>query len=426
LGFPGPSWNKWCERLFETLKAYPRAFKVLVASALIENMAFGLIIPYLTIYMTEEIKISDALAGVVLMGYMLSGIPSMIFGGMLVDKIGRRVVLLTSLGLMAITVFSYSFASDFLTLMIIALADSFVGSLYMPAASAMIADVIPSERRPQAYSTQRIAWNVGLIFGPAVGAALVTTQSLKILFLFGALILAGAFIMNFLFIPETKPENTGEEVTFRKVAAVSRNRPFFLICAMSGIFWACSTQFMSVLPVFVTRDLNLAEWMPGALWVINGGMIVALQLWVTSKAVKFRRSVVMAVGQTISATGLGLIFFAVNLPMLAAFVVVMTVGELIYMSVLAAVIADMAPEEQRGVYMGFAGFLQTLGMGIGMLAGMFLLGNLGHNSAFVWVFFGAVGISTSSAYLVFGRMIGPEKDHPARFGFSATPTMKSH
>lgn len=412
--------------VFETLKGYPFAFKVLVASALIENMAFGLIIPYLTIYMTTEIKVSDALAGVVLMGFMLSGIPSMIFGGMLVDKIGRRVVLLTSLGLMAITVFSYTFAYNFVTLLIVALVDSFVGSLYMPAANAMIADVIPPERRPQAYSTQRIAWNVGLIFGPAVGAVLVLTQSLKILFSFGAIILAGAFVMNFIFIPETKPKDTGEAVTFRKVAAVSKNRPFFLISAMSGVFWFYSTQFMSVLPVYVTRDLNLAEWVPGVLWVVNGGMIVILQLWVTSKAVKFRRSVVMAVGQAVSATGLGLMFFAADLPEMITFVAVMTSGELIYMSVLSAIIADMSPEDQRGIYMGFAGFMQTLGMGIGMLIGMWLLGFLGTNSAFVWVFFGAVGVSTSFAYLVFGKMIGPEKDHPARFGFSTAPTLKTH
>ena len=411
--------------VFDTLKAYPFAFKVLVASALIENMAFGLIIPYLTIYMTKEIQISDALAGVVLMGYMLSGIPSMIFGGMLVDKIGRRVVLLASLGLMAITVFAYSFANDFWTLLIIALADSFVGSLYMPAASAMIADVIPTEKRPQAYSTQRIAWNVGLIFGPAVGAALVATQSLKVLFVFGALILAGAFFMNLVFIPETKPEKTGEAVTFRKVAAVSRNRPFLLICAMSGVFWFYSTQFMSVLPVYVTRDLHLAESVPGMLWVINGAIIVLFQLWVTSKTVEFRRSVVLAAGQAISATGLGLIFFASSFPELMFFVVVMTSGELIYMSVLSAIIADMSPEDQRGIYMGFSGFMQTLGMGIGMLTGMWLLGNLGTNSEYVWLFFGGIGVATSLAYFVFAKMIGPEKDHPAKFGFSKAPTLKT-
>ena len=411
--------------VFETLRAYPRAFKVLVASALIENMAFGLIIPYLTIYMTADIKISDAAAGVVLMGYTLSGIPAAIFGGMLADKIGRRTVLLISLGLMAITIFMYWFAFDFVSLLAIALADSVVGSLYMPAANAMIADVIPSEKRPQAYSTQRIAWNVGLIFGPAAGAAIVASSSIQHLFAFGSVILAVAFTMNLFFIPETKPDKTGEEVTFRKVAEVRRNRPFLLLCAMSGIFWFGSTQFMSAFPVYVTRELALPNTDPGVLWAISGAMIVLLQLWVTSKAVKLRRSVVLTVGQIVSSAGLGLLFFATGLPELIAFIVVMTVGELIYMSILSAVIADMSPEDKRGIYMGFAGFMQTLGMGAGMLAGMWLLGALASQSAYLWAFFGLVGVLTSFAYLVFGRMVGPEKDHPSKFGVPA-PSMQLH
>ena len=103
----------------------------------------------------------------------------------------------------------------------------------------------------------------------------------------------------------------------------------------------------------------------------------------------------------------------------------MTVGELIYMSILSAVIADMSPEDKRGIYMGFAGFMQTLGMGAGMLAGMWLLGALASQSAYLWAFFGIVGVLTSFAYLVFGRMVGPEKDHPSKFGVPA-PSMQLH
>jgi MFS family permease len=411
--------------MFETLRAYPRAFKVLIASALIENMAFGLIIPFLTIYMTADIRISDAAAGVVLVGYALSGIPGAIFGGMLADKIGRRIVLLISLGMMSITILMYFFAFDFVSLLVIALADSFVASLYMPAASAMIADVIPSEKRPQAYSTLRIAWNVGLVFGPAAGAAIVASSSIKELFLFGAVILAAAFTMNVFFIPETKPDNTGEAVTFRKVAEVRKNKPFLLICVMSGVFWFYSTQFMSSFPVYVTRDLGMPDSNSGILWTINGAMIVLLQLWVTSRAVKLRRSLVLMVGQIVSSAGVGLLFFATGLPEMIAFIVIMTIGELIYMSILSAIIADMSPEDKRGIYMGFSGFVQTLGMGAGMLVGMWLLGALGAHSAYLWVFFGALGVSTSFAYVVFGRMVGPEKDHPAKFGVPAS-SVQSH
>lgn len=411
--------------VFETLRAYPRAFKVLIASALIENLAFGLIIPFLTIYMTADIRISDAAAGVVLMGYTLSGIPGAIFGGMLADKIGRRMVLLISLGLMSITILMYFFAFDFVSLLAIALADSFAGSLYMPASSAMIADVIPSERRPQAYSTQRIAWNVGLIFGPAAGAAIVASASIKELFIFGAVILAAAFAMNFFFIPETKPDKTGEAVTFGKVAEVRKNRPFLLITVMSGVFWFYSTQFMATFPVYVTRDLGMPDSNPGILWAINGAMIVLLQLWVTSRAVRFRRSLVLWAGQLVSSLGVGLLFFATGLPDMIVFIVIMTVGELIYMSILSAIFADMAPEDKRGIYMGFSGFVQTLGMGAGMLSGMWLLGALGTHGAYLWLFFGEVGITTSIAYMMFGRMVGPQKDHPSKFGVPVS-SVQSH
>ena len=86
--------------VLDDLKGFPRNFRVLIASALIENMAFGLIIPFLAIYVVEDMGLDEWMAGVVLAGYTIAGVPSMIIGGMLADKIGRRPVLLASLGLM--------------------------------------------------------------------------------------------------------------------------------------------------------------------------------------------------------------------------------------------------------------------------------------------------------------------------------------
>ncbi|MEW5748838.1 MAG: MFS transporter [Candidatus Thermoplasmatota archaeon] len=397
----------------EYLKGAPRAFKVLIASALIENMAFGLIIPLLTIYMVMDIEISESLTGVVLAGYTLSGIPGTIVGGMLVDKIGRRTVLLASLGFMSLTVFMYFFAFDFVTFLLVAMADSFVGSLYMPAANAMIADVIPSRDRPKAYSTLRIAWNVGMVFGPAAGAVLVAAYSIKVLFLFGALILLGAFLMNLVFIPETRPKETGEAVTFRKCVAVARDRPFLLISAMSGVLFLCMTQFMTALPIYMTADLGEPESSIGPLWALSSGLIVVLQLWVTSQTVKFRRSVVLMSGQVVLGVGVGLIYLATDFLSLAACVVIITFGELVYMSILGAIIADMAPEEKRGIYMGFSGFMQTFGWGVGMFLGLWMLDIL-PDRATLWLIFGGIAVASSTAYLLFGRMIGPAKNHPDR------------
>ena len=400
----------------ETLRSAPRAFKVLVASALIENVGFGLIFPYLTIYMVKDIGISEPLAGVALAGYTMSGIPAMVLGGMLADRIGRRPVLLMSLGLMSITLAMYFFASDFLTLFIIILADAFVGTLYMPAANAMIADVIPPKDRPAAYSTLRIAWNTGLFIGPAIGMLIVSAWSIRELFLFGSAILGGAFVMNVFFIPETKPDSVvSEEVTFRKTMAVSGNRPFLMLCVMTGTLWFFISQWMSVLTIYMTEDLDFSLNTVGALFSVNGVMVVSLQLWVTSKMVRFKRSAVLLSGQLVAALGFSFLFFVGDLQGVLACIVVMTLGEIVYMSIVGAIIADMSPEAERGLYMGFAGFIQSLAMGAVLFFGMLFLDIL-DGDKMIWLIFGVFGAVTALGYPLFAKMIGPEKDNPAKYG----------
>jgi MFS family permease len=397
---------------FESLKGMPRALKVLVASALIENVAFGLIIPYLTIYMVTKLEISESLAGVALAGYTLTSIPAMIIGGMLADKIGRRIVLLLSLSLMSITMMMYFFAFDFWSLFIVILADAFVGSLYMPAANAMIADVVPSKDRPKSFSMIRIAWNVGMFVGPAIGVFIVASYSIRELFLFGSAILAGAFVMNVVFIPETRPAKlVSEEVTFRKVLRVADNRPFLLLSSMIGAFWLVLAQWMSVLQIYATKDLELGDNVPGILFALNGVMVVSLQLWVTSKMVMYRRSGVMLAGQTIASVGFIMVFFAESIEMLVACVVVMTIGEMVYMSIVSAVIADMAPETERGIYMGFSGFVQNIFFGVGFLFGMWLLDTI-PDRQFVWPIFGLIGLLAAPGYLLLARIVKPEINYP--------------
>lgn len=406
---------------FEQLKAYPRAFKVLLASALIENAAFGLFIPYFSLYMKNDLGIEEVLIGVVLMGYTISGIPAMIVGGVLADRIGRRTVLLTSLGLMSFTILMYFFAFSFETMFIVALVDSFVGTMYMPAANAMIADVIPSPQRPKAFSALRIAWNTGIVFGPVLGAIIVVASSIKVLFLFGSAILFSAFIMNLLFIPETKPKDTGEEITFRKVFAVASDRPFLLLCALSSVFWFFFSQWMSVLPIYATEQLGVEEYLFGLVFAVSAVMVVFFQIPVTSMTETRKRSGVLLVGQIIGAAGFGLIFLSWDFYSLLVCVVIITAGEIVYMSIVSAIIADMSPESRRGIYMGFSGFIQTLGGGIGFLFGMWLLSVLPEQQ-YIWLVFSFIGLVTSVGYISLAKMIGPDRDNPP---LSATVPMKT-
>ncbi len=398
--------------VLESFKEAPRAFKVLLVSAFIENVAFGLILPYLSIYMVLDLNMSEALAGVALAGYTLSGIPGTIVGGMLTDKIGRRVVLLASLGLMSITMLLYFFTVDFTTLFIVILADAFVGSLYMPAANAMIADVVPTPERPKAYSTLRIAWNVGMFLGPAIGVFLVTTFSIRELFIFGSVILVGAFSLNVTWVPETKPKETeDQEITLGKFMRVGKNTTFLMLTSMTAIMWFSFSQWMGVLNLYAKNNLELPIFAPATFFALNALMVVSLQLWVTSKVIRFKRSAILMTGQLIGAVGFSMIFFAKDLIFLLSCIVIITVGELIYMSVVSAIIADLSPDAERGIYMGFAGFIQSIGMGIGFFSGLWLLGALA-DARYIWPIFGLVGAVGSIGYIFLGRMLGPERNLP--------------
>jgi len=276
----------------------------------------------------------------------------------------------------------------------------------------MIADVIPAQGRPKAYTILRIAWNIGMFLGPALGIFIVTAFSVRELFVFGSVILASAFSMNIVFIPETKPKDAEEhEVTFTKFFQVSRNRTFLVLCALTGVIWFSFSQWMGVLLIYATSNLGLSKASASLMFMVNGAMVVTLQLWVTSKMIKFRRSLTLMTGQLIVAGGFSLIFFVNDILSLVSCIVLITVGELIYMSIVSAIIADMSPDAERGLYMGFSGFIQSLGIGLGFFVGMWLLDVL-PEGRYIWFIFGAITAVGSLGYILLGRMLGPERDLP--------------
>ena len=197
--------------------------------------------------------------------------------------------------------------------------------------------------------------------------------------------------------------------------AVSGNRPFLMLCVMTGTLWFFISQWMSVLTIYVTEELDFSDSIVGALFSVNGLMVVLLQLWVTSKMVRFKRSAVLLSGQIVAALGFSLLFFVGDLEGLLVCIVIMTSGEIIYMSIVGAIIADMSPEAERGLYMGFSGFVQSFAMGAGMFFGMLFLYLLDGDKV-IWLIFGMFGLVTSLGYPLFAKMIGPEKDNPAKYG----------
>lgn len=104
--------------------------------------------------------------------------------GRLSDRIGRKPVLMASVGGFSLAWLMFAFAPSLVVLLLArALAGVFAANL--STAQAYMADVFPPEKRAKGMGLIGMAFGIGFVFGPAIGAVLVSKPVLGLFFIEG-------------------------------------------------------------------------------------------------------------------------------------------------------------------------------------------------------------------------------------------------
>src|SRR6185436_16711237 len=103
-----------------------------------------------------------------------TGLISSFIAGTMADKIGRKAVMVFSLAVNGIAYLLLIGAETYLQFAGLMVMIGLSNPLYQVGADAMLADMIPSEQRPDAYAINRIANNAAFALGPAMGGFLAT------------------------------------------------------------------------------------------------------------------------------------------------------------------------------------------------------------------------------------------------------------
>lgn len=378
-------------------------------AAVIGSFGFGIIFPFIAIYLAQTIGLDEILIGLVMMSYMATGTVFMIFGGAWADKFGRKKIMVVSLVGEGFLLCMYTFASEFWGFLSIALAEGAIGSLYPPAANAMIADLVPPNKRPECYSLIRIAYNLGATLGPMIGSLLLISMSLQQMFLIAGIAVGAMALLIAMRTAETLSVKKGEEFQYRDMGAAVRDRAFMLFCLLIAMTFLLYAQTLSAMPVYSNKELGVQMSLYGLVFATNAGMVVLLQIPVTAHAVRFRRTTALSVGQGLMALGMIIVFFAQDFVGLILAMFVFTFGELYHSAVYSTVVADLAPRRLRGTYMGVSGVAVGIGDSAGMFLGMALLGLL-LAPALVWLIMAAIGAASMIGYLALRRLISREVD----------------
>ncbi len=379
-------------RIRQIYHEFPQRFWLVVLVMFIDRLGHNILWPFFTLYITQKFDVGMTQAGLVLGTFSAFGLIGNMIGGGLTDKFGRKSIILVGLIFSALSTLSLGLAKEFSMLIPLAVGIGLLSRISGPAHNAMVADILPKEKRQEGFGIMRVVGNMTWVIGPVIGG-LIASRSYFALFVIDAVISCLVAFLFFIVIPETKPD-TGQEPesmfkTFTGYGSVFKDLPFVAFLVVSMLMLLVYQQMYNSLSVFL-RDTHGMPTQVFGLLMIASPIVVILFQFSTTQLVKTRPPfLMMALGTFFYMIGFGMFGFVAVTWLFALALVIITIGEMIIMPISSALAANFAPEDKRGRYMAVFGVSWGLPSIIGPSAAGLILDNF--NPFLLW--YVAAGIS---------------------------------
>ena len=378
------------------LREYPKQLRLMFYGMLISTIGSSMIWPFLMIYVRQRINLPLTQIASLMTINATAGLIAAFIAGPITDRVGRKWVMVFSLVGNGLVYFFMSGAHSYLSFALLMTLSGSFNPLYRVGADAMLADLIPSEKRPDAYALMRLSNNAGISIGPMIGG-FISSLSFTITFYFAG---AGMIIYSLLlafFALETLPKlvTLSSETTkpFGGYLQVLRDSQFLTFIGAFILTQMCATMIWILMPVYANGIYNVPESQYGFIPTTNALMVVFLQVFVTRITKRYRLLPVMTVGTIFYALGVGSVALGHSFVGFWISIIIMTIGELILMPTSSTYVASLAPPDMRGRYMSVAGLTWSAAAGIAPLLGGFLNDNIAPVATWYGGFvIGTVGI----------------------------------
>jgi len=389
-------------RLQKIYDDFPKKFWVVVGTSFIDIIGNTLLFPFFSLYITERFGVGMTQAGIVLGSFSAFGLVGSIIGGALTDKFGRKSLMLFGLVFSAISTLSLGLVNEFSILIPLSVVIGLLSNIAGPARQAMVADLLPEEKRQEGFGILRVVANMSWIVGPTIGG-FIAARSYFALFVLDALISCVVAVIFFLYIPETKPETTEapESIlkTFSGYGTVLRDYAYVAFLVVSMLMGLVYQQMYNSLSVYLRDNHGIEPRGYGFLLTISAITVILFQFQTTRAIKKYPAFLMMALGVFFYMIGFGMFGFVAAFWLFAAAIVVITIGEMVIMPTASALATNFAPEDMRGRYMAVFGLSWALPATVGPSAAGLILDN--YNPNLLW-YVGAIicAVSVLSFYIL--------------------------
>ncbi|MHC1604688.1 MAG: MDR family MFS transporter [Candidatus Methanofastidiosia archaeon] len=397
-------------------RGFDRRVWIIFSGNLLNAFGMSMVWIFLTVYLNIRLGISMTFIGTMFMASTWFSIFAQIFGGSFCDAIGRRKVMLIGLFFQGITFLLLGMTTSKGPLFALFIFQGMVGSLFRPAAQAMIADIVKEEKRVEAYGLLRVGANAGYGMGAMIGGFLAAF-AYRNLFFFAATTNFVYLVLAIIFLSETLPQsNTHEiEINFSKklFGYFSEYRKILLdivmvvFCIAATLNTFVYSQTTTTFSVYSMKSIGISTQQLGMMWALNAWMVVILQMPVASLVKKIKITHVLMLGSVFYAVAFLLLPFSASYLHLLVFMLILTTGELVISPVIITFVANIAPPDMRGRYMAFSNITFSLGHSIGPFAGGRMMDKF--DTKYLWYMVSFVAVISTTLFLKLEGTIKKDK-----------------
>ncbi|MGV3538807.1 MAG: MFS transporter [Rufibacter sp.] len=380
----------------------------LLAAVMFINRSGAMVIPFLSVYLTEALGFSLKEVGILLSLFGVGSMCGTFLGGWLTDKIGHFRVQFFSLilggGWFFVMVQLQSFAL-------------FAGGIFLlsvlteslrPANASSVSTYARPENVTRAFSLNRMAINLGFSIGPALGG-LLATVSYQWLFMADGLTCITAGILFFFYFRHRQGYKPAPKVAHTDADSPPSRSPyrdglFVLFSVLCCCYAVGFFQFFSTMPLYWRQVYHLPELHIGALLAFNGLVVFTLEMIIVYLVgERYALWKMLVTGLLLLALAFLLLNVAQGFAVLLVSVLLMSLSEILAMPFMSTLTVQRSGSHNRGSYMALYSLAYSAAHILGPYLGTTTVANWGFST--LWWAGGALSVLTAVGFYVVVRKL---------------------
>ena len=329
--------------------------------------------------------------------------------GFLTDHWGRKPMAVAGAFLRGSASFMVLFVDNYAQFFALELIGAIGVSMWQTTSQVMVADMSTPENRGKAVAARNTSLRLGQIMGPILGGVIAAVWGLQAVFAINGVSKYIVMVVTFRLIPETRPDET---VARRREERTSPRGMILKMMALRGFTALAITTvavslmnqgvFMTLFPIAAQSEAGLNEGQIGSLLSIAGVVTLVASFPNGVFVDRYGRKRSLVAGLLIAAGAGVLLAFVVDFQTALLAATVFGLAQAINMGANQAFAMDLAPENERGAFLGVWTLFQSFGAFSGPLLTGVIVEVWGFDAAFYFVAVLLAGAAVAMA------IVGPE------------------